>query len=74
MGLWTAAGERLGAFPDHVETERSAAPISIEFKPQVTIQGNADAGTVQQAMTITVQQLKRMLADIQHDEGRLTYG
>lgn len=74
MGLWTEAGQRLGAFPDHVPMGRQAgASISIEFRPQVTIQGNADAGTVEHAMTLTVQQLKRMLADIQHEEGRLSY-
>ena len=76
MGLWTEAGDRLGAF-DHVRDIRPAAGaagnISVEFRPQITIQGNADGQTVQKAMTLTVQQLRRMLADIANDGRRLSY-
>lgn len=47
--------------------------MTVDFRPQVTIQGNADAAVVQQAMTVTVQQIRRMLEDIAHNGRRLSY-
>lgn len=82
VGLWAEAGERLGTMPDSgilnrgIPAPRSASSggnVTVDFRPQVTIQGNADAAVVQQAMTVTVQQLRRMLEDIAHNGRRLSY-
>lgn len=82
VGLWTEAGRALGALPgadalrQGISTPRSAPSggnVTVDFRPQVTIQGNADAAVVQQAMTVTVQQLRRMLEDIAHNGRRLSY-
>lgn len=82
VGLWAEAGERLGTMPDSGILNRgipvpraasSGGAVTVDFRPQVTIQGNADAAVVQQAMTVTVQQLRRMLEDIAHNGRRLSY-
>lgn len=82
VGLWTEAGQALGTIPGAdvlrrgITAPRSASPggaVTVDFRPQVTIQGNADAAVVQQAMTVTVQQLRRMLEDIAHNGRRLSY-
>ncbi len=75
VGLWTEAGDRLGVLDRarNIRQAGTAGNISVEFRPQITIQGNADGQTVQKAMTLTVQQLRRMLADIANDGRRLSY-
>ena len=47
--------------------------VSVNFNPQITIQGNADQATMQRTMQLTVDQLKRMLKDIAVDQRRLSY-
>lgn len=82
VGLWTEAGEALGTLPGADALRRglpaprsasSGGNVTVDFRPQVTIQGNADAAVVQQTMTVTVQQLRRMLEDIAHNGRRLSY-
>lgn len=82
VGLWTEAGQALGTLPGADALRRglpaprsasSGGAVTVDFRPQVTIQGNADAAVVQQAMTVTVQQLRRMLEDIAHNGRRLSY-
>lgn len=82
VGLWTEAGQALGTIPGAdvlrrgITAPRSASSggaVTVDFRPQVTIQGNADAAVVQQAMTVTVQQLRRRLEDIAHNGRRLSY-
>lgn len=82
VGLWTEAGQALGTLPGADALRRglpaprsasSGGNVTVNFRPQVTIQGNADAAVVQQAMTVTVQQLRRMLEDIAHNGRRLSY-
>lgn len=82
VGLWTEAGQALGTIPGAdvlrrgITAPRSASSggaVTVDFRPQVTIQGNADAEVVQQAMSVTVQQLRRMLEDIAHNGRRLSY-
>lgn len=82
VGLWTEAGQALGTLPGADALRRglpaprsasSGGAVTVDFRPQMTIQGNADAAVVQQAMTVTVQQLRRMLEDIAHNGRRLSY-
>lgn len=80
ISLWEEAGEHLGTIPNSGVLTRgisrpnvSGGTVSVNFSPQVTIQGNADSGVVQQAMNITVQQLKRMLYDIENERRRVSY-
>lgn len=76
LGLWQETGRRLGALnasgiaPQKSGTRRT----TINFAPQITIQGNADKSTMERAMKDAVSDLRRMLKDIQRDERRLSYG
>lgn len=80
LNLWETTGHMLGAF-DSLKAPKMEVPknsqgktsITVEFKPSVTIQGNADEKVVQNAMTVTMDQLKRMLRDLQMNERRLSY-
>lgn len=67
IDLWERTGNALGVRP------KNSGAITVSFNPQITIEGNADSNTMQQAMKLTVDQLKRMLADIARDQRRLSY-
>lgn len=53
--------------------QRAASSMTITFSPTVTIQGNADASSVHEGLTLTLADLKRMLARIGHDNDRRAY-
>ncbi len=74
VNLWAEAGSRLGMLGSAPARPSGASGnITVDFRPQVTIQGNADGAVVQQAMTVTMQQLRRMLADMANNGRRLSY-
>ena len=74
-GLWERTGEAMGLLNKRGTSVNRKQPnmVSIEFKPNITIQGNADEKVVQNAMAVTMDQLKRMLRDLQMNERRLSY-
>ena len=72
IGLWQETGRRLGAL-NNVPNKRNGANVTVEFSPNITIQGNADQATMQETMQLTVDQLKRMLKEIAVDQRRLSY-
>ncbi len=72
IGLWQETGRRLGAL-NSVPNKRNGSNITVEFSPNITIQGNADQATMQHTMQLTVDQLKRMLKEIAVDQRRLSY-
>lgn len=76
LGLWQETGRRLGALnASGIAPQKSGTrSITINFAPQITIQGNADKSTMESAMKDAVSDLRRMLKDIQRDERRLSYG
>lgn len=76
LGLWQETGRRLGALnASGIAPQKSGTrSTTINFAPQITIQGNADKSTMESAMKDTVSDLRRMLKDIQRDERRLSYG
>ena len=76
LGLWQETGRRLGALnASGIAPQRSGTrSTTINFAPQITIQGNADKSTMESAMKDAVSDLRRMLKDIQRDERRLSYG
>ena len=47
--------------------------MTITFSPVVTIQGNADAKAVHEGLNLTLADLKRMLAQLDHDRDRRAY-
>ena len=63
--LWERAVDALA--------ERSSGSISVNYSPNVTIQGNADQSTVERALSISRRELERMLAEISTDRRRLSY-
>lgn len=76
LGLWQETGRRLGALnASGIAPQRSGTrSTTINFAPQITIQGNADKSTMESAMKDAMSDLRRMLKDIQRDERRLSYG
>lgn len=76
LGLWQETGRRLGALSaSGIAPQKSGTrSTTINFAPQITIQGNADKSTMESAMKDAVSDLRRMLKDIQRDERRLSYG
>lgn len=76
LGLWQETGRRLGALnASGIAPQKSGTrSTTINFAPQITIQGNADKSTMESAMKDAVSDLRRMLKDIQRDERRLSYG
>lgn len=79
ISLWETTGHMLGV-SDKPQIKSINIPqpqrennVTVEFSPNITIQGNADKATMQQTMQLTVDQLKRMLADIARDQRRLSY-
>lgn len=76
LGLWRETGRRLGALNASGITPQKSGTRSttINFAPQITIQGNADKSTMESAMKDAMSDLKRMLQDVQRDERRLSYG
>ncbi len=51
----------------------TSTSTTISFSPTITIQGNADAKTVREGLNITLADLKRMLAQLDHDRDRRAY-
>lgn len=76
LGLWQETGRRLGALnASGIAPQKSGTrSTTINFAPQITIQGNADKSTMESAMKDAVSDLRRMLKDLQRDERRLSYG
>ena len=67
VDLWERTGNALGV------KSSNGGSVSVNFNPQITIQGNADQATMQRTMQLTVDQLKRMLKEIAVDQRRLSY-
>lgn len=65
VSLWERAGDALGV--------GGRGAISVNYSPRVTIQGNADQGTVERALSISRRELERMLTEISTDRRRLSY-
>ena len=76
LGLWQETGRRIGALnASGIAPQKSGTrSTTINFAPQITIQGNADKSTLESAMKDAVSDLRRMLKDLQRDERRLSYG
>lgn len=79
VSLWKKTGHMLGAF-DNQPNRLAALPmrnesknITVDFKPNITIQGNADETVIQNTMQLTMTQLKRMLQEVATEQRRLSY-
>lgn len=78
ISLWEKTGRMIGAFDTGNSLKvpgkaRKETNISVDFKPNITIQGNADETVIQNTMQLTMNQLKRMLQEIKRDERRVAY-
>ena len=79
VSLWETTGRMLGVSDKpkiksiNIPQPQRENHVTIEFAPNITIQGNADRTTMQQTMQLTVDQLKRMLKEIAVDQRRLSY-
>lgn len=75
VSLWTQAGQSLGVLPraSNGMTSGHGGNVSVEFRPVINISGNADESTVQRVMALSMDELRRMLLNLQRDERRLSY-
>ncbi len=78
ISLWEKTGSMIGAFDNKNRLSvpanaRKETNISVDFKPNITIQGNADETVIQNTMQLTMNQLKRMLQEIKRNERRVVY-
>lgn len=75
VSLWTQAGQSLGVLPRASNGIASGhgGNVSVEFRPVINISGNADESTVQRVMALSMDELRRMLLNLQRDERRLSY-
>lgn len=64
---------RMGAAARGGRQGTQAGSMNISFAPSVTIQGNADARSVHEGLSLTLEDLKRMLARIAHEKDRRAY-
>ena len=64
---------RMGAAARGGRQGTQAGSMNISFAPSVTIQGNADAKSVHEGLSLTLEDLKRMLARIAHEKDRRAY-
>lgn len=75
VSLWTQAGQSLGILPSASNGIGSGkgGNITVEFRPVINISGNADESTVQNAMALSLQELRDMLNRLMRDQRRLSY-
>lgn len=75
VSLWTQTGQSLGVLPRASNGIASGhgGNVSVEFRPVINISGNADESTVQRVMALSMDELRRMLLNLQRDERRLSY-
>lgn len=75
VSLWARAGQSLGVLSRASGGLRSGqgGNVSVEFRPVINISGNADESMVQRVMSLSVDELRRMLLNLQRDERRLSY-
>lgn len=75
VSLWTQAGQSLGVLPraSNGISSGHGENVSVEFRPVINISGNADESTVQRVMALSMDELRRMLLNLQRDERRLSY-
>lgn len=84
--LWMQAGQILGTLPngtrDQVllnginamdKEEDTGRSIQIIFNPSITIQGNASIDEVQSALTLSMDELREMLKEIQREDARVAF-
>ena len=75
VSLWTQAGQSLGILPraSNGIVSGHGGNVSVEFRPVINISGNADESTVRRVMALSMDELRRMLLNLQRDERRLSY-
>lgn len=86
-GLWARAGQILGILPegtrDHTllnevsklsDTGSSERGVQIAYNPNIIIQGNASEGDIQRALSVSLDELREMLAEINREEMRAAFG
>lgn len=80
--IWARAGEMLGMFPKKnrdgealakLEGSGTGGSISVSFNPVITIQGSASREDVSQAMSLSLEELRTMLAEIQREDNRVSF-
>lgn len=84
--LWEQTGEMLGMLPtgsrdgallagvSNGKESPGSSNIQLSFSPNITIKGNAEREDVQQALAISMEELKEMLIQIQREDARVAFG
>ena len=71
ISLWQQAGQILGMLPDGSEGGSSTQNISISIP--VTVNGTADGAAISSMQSSIEAAVRRALADIRHQEGRVSF-
>lgn len=71
ISLWQQAGQILGMLPDGSEGGSSTQNISISIP--VTVNGTADDVAISSMQSSIEAAVRRALADIRHQEGRVSF-
>lgn len=85
--LWMQAGQILGMLPDGTRDqvllsgisnigsrEEAGKNVQIIFSPIITIQGSASREEVRSALTLSIDELREMLTEIQREDKRAAFG
>lgn len=85
--LWAQAGQMLGVLPDGARdydllngmsglsrTSASEKRIQVEYSPSIVIQGNAAEREVRGALSVSLDDLRQMLVEIDRENKRTAFG
>lgn len=81
--IWRRAGEILGVYPSADgsssllfagTSSNPGSNIQLEYKPQIVIQGSATQEDIQKALSLSLDDLREMLTQIQQENTRTAFG
>jgi hypothetical protein len=76
--LWAKAGQILGTLSgsasDSGVISGTGGGVQVSFSPTINIQGNASKDDVQSALSLSLDELRNMLSEIERENGRVSFG
>lgn len=82
--LWQQAGQLLGVNSNRVtdslarlsggNSGQGGSNFAVSFNPVITVQGNASREDISSALSLTLEDLREMLTEIQREDNRVAFG
>ncbi|MBE5910884.1 phage tail tape measure protein [Pseudobutyrivibrio sp.] len=82
--LWQQAGQLLGVNSNRVtdslarlsggSSGQGGSNFTVSFNPVITVQGNASREDISSALSLTLEDLREMLTEIQREDNRVAFG